>query len=84
MLSVQSLESVGRHETPSASAESCLGAEDCASVSIPVPGAREGEGKSFTTMTPQEIAAWIDKRSRVFFPATFLLFNVLYWGFVWI
>jgi hypothetical protein len=37
-----------------------------------------------TTMTPQEIAEWIDKRSRVWFPVLFIVFNVLYWGFVWI
>ncbi|XP_034250681.1 glycine receptor subunit alpha-4-like isoform X2 [Thrips palmi] len=38
----------------------------------------------FTTMTPQEIAQWIDRRSRVVFPLSFVVFNVLYWGFVWI
>ncbi|XP_011308600.1 glycine receptor subunit alpha-2-like [Fopius arisanus] len=39
---------------------------------------------NFTTMTPQEIAQWIDKRSRIVFPAAFLLFNILYWSFIWI
>jgi hypothetical protein len=52
---------------------------------VPVPTAgAPPTNAGFTTMTPQQIAQWIDKRSRVFFPAAFILFNVLYWGFVWI
>ncbi|XP_046385253.1 pH-sensitive chloride channel 2-like [Ischnura elegans] len=100
MLSVQSMESLGRNNaegdifpsTMTVDSSLCTvpmeghdkGA-DCVSVTIPVPN-KEGEAasKSFTTMTPQEIATWIDKRSRVFFPAIFLIFNILYWGFVWI
>ncbi|XP_014206145.1 glycine receptor subunit alpha-2-like isoform X1 [Copidosoma floridanum] len=39
---------------------------------------------TFTTMTPQEIAQWIDKRSRILFPVAFLIFNLFYWSFVWI
>ena len=39
---------------------------------------------NFTTMTPQEIAQWIDRRSRIVFPAAFLIFNILYWSFIWI
>ncbi|KAL7294395.1 hypothetical protein TKK_0012400 [Trichogramma kaykai] len=39
---------------------------------------------TFTTMTPQEIAQWIDRRSRILFPVAFLLFNILYWSFIWI
>ncbi|XP_058804984.1 pH-sensitive chloride channel 2-like isoform X2 [Phymastichus coffea] len=39
---------------------------------------------TFTTMTPQEIAQWIDKRSRIVFPVSFLIFNILYWSFIWI
>lgn len=65
--------------------------EDCLSIQIPVPG-DQGAGimpdmtpkPSFTTMTPQEVAKWIDQRSRLWFPISFLLFNALYWGFVWI
>ncbi|KAJ1529931.1 hypothetical protein ONE63_006659 [Megalurothrips usitatus] len=40
--------------------------------------------QGFTTMTPQEIAQWIDRRSRAVFPISFVVFNILYWGFVWI
>ncbi|CAB3369314.1 Hypothetical predicted protein [Cloeon dipterum] len=66
--------------------------DDCLSIQIPVPGDQSGklEGQalppkpSFTTMTPQEVAKWIDQRSRLWFPIAFLLFNALYWGFVWI
>ena len=37
-----------------------------------------------TTMTPQQIAQWIDKRSRIFFPIGFIVFNIFYWTFVYI
>jgi hypothetical protein len=58
---------------------------DCTDLVIPVPmPGSPPNNTGFTTMTPQQIAQWIDKRSRVFFPAAFILFNVLYWGFVWI
>ncbi|PBC28864.1 Glycine receptor subunit alpha-3 [Apis cerana cerana] len=39
---------------------------------------------NFTTMTPQEIAQWIDRRSRIVFPVAFIIFNILYWSFIWI
>lgn len=58
--------------------------EDCHSVIIPVPGENAPPPKPFTKMTPQEVAHWIDVRSRFWFPIAFLLFNALYWGFVWI
>lgn len=35
------------------------------------------------TLTPQEIAQWIDQRSRVAFPAAFLVFNCFYWLYVY-
>lgn len=35
--------------------------------------------QKWTTMTPQEVANWIDKKSRVAFPIAFLIFNVLFW-----
>lgn len=38
---------------------------------------------TWTTMTPQEIATWIDKRSRVLFPLMFVFFNIIYWTFVY-
>ncbi|CAH0397896.1 unnamed protein product [Chilo suppressalis] len=38
---------------------------------------------TWTTMTPQEIATWIDKRSRVMFPLLFIFFNIIYWTFVY-
>lgn len=52
-------------------------------IPVPSPGGPPNSA-GFTTMTPQQIAQWIDRRSRVLFPVAFLLFNVLYWGFVWI
>ncbi|XP_058975456.1 pH-sensitive chloride channel 2 [Musca domestica] len=44
---------------------------------------KTGENTTFTTMTPQEIAMWIDRRSRFLFPLMFLGFNCLYWTFVY-
>ncbi|XP_073994197.1 pH-sensitive chloride channel 2-like [Rhodnius prolixus] len=40
--------------------------------------------KGVFTMTPQEVAQWIDRRSRLFFPLAFLFFNCVYWIFVWL
>nr|CAD7393003.1 unnamed protein product [Timema cristinae] len=63
---------------------------DYTSVVIQVPGGKDTAGNvtpasgGFTTMTPQDIAKWIDRRSRLLFPIAFIIFNILYWGFVWI
>ncbi|KAG8239965.1 hypothetical protein J437_LFUL019211, partial [Ladona fulva] len=99
MLSVQSVDGIGREggdmfpSTMTVDSSLCTTLPagtndkniDCVSVSIPVPsGEPTPSSKSFTTMTPQEIATWIDRRSRVVFPVSFLIFNMLYWGFVWI
>lgn len=48
-------------------------------------GSEEGQDRhqTWTTMTPQEIAIWIDKRSRFWFPVLFLIFNMFYWTFVY-
>ncbi|GAB0091713.1 pH-sensitive chloride channel 2 [Sergentomyia squamirostris] len=37
----------------------------------------------WTTMTPQEISMWIDRRSRFLFPCAFIVFNIFYWSFVY-
>jgi hypothetical protein len=52
-------------------------------IPVPAPGAPPNNA-GVTTMTPQQIAQWIDRRSRLLFPVAFILFNLLYWGFVWI
>lgn len=48
---------------------------------------RGGNGPSgqsgWTTMTPQEISYWIDRRSRFLFPCAFVIFNAFYWTFVY-
>ncbi|XP_059614224.1 pH-sensitive chloride channel 2 [Phlebotomus argentipes] len=41
------------------------------------------QNTGWTTMTPQEIAMWIDRRSRFLFPCAFLVFNIFYWSFVY-
>ncbi|KAH8368101.1 hypothetical protein KR084_006949, partial [Drosophila pseudotakahashii] len=37
----------------------------------------------WTTLTPQEIAMWIDSRARFVFPLAFLVFNLFFWTFVY-
>lgn len=46
-------------------------------------GSDEPPKHNWTTMTPQEIATWIDKRSRILFPLMFIVFNIFYWTFVY-
>lgn len=43
----------------------------------------QNERSGWTTMTPQEIAYYIDRRARVVFPCAFFIFNLFYWSFVY-
>ncbi|GJQ80112.1 hypothetical protein Trydic_g19393 [Trypoxylus dichotomus] len=36
---------------------------------------------TWTTMTPKEVANWIDTRCRVVFPLAFLIFNLFFWSY---
>lgn len=54
------------------------------SIATQQPGGGGNPFAGWTTMTPQEIAQWIDKRSQVAFPCAFLAFNILYWSFVYL
>lgn len=64
----------------------CPNPEPLDNFSIRVPtlndGKPSGSGSLFT-LTPQEIAQWIDRRSRIAFPAAFLVFNCFYWLYVY-
>ncbi|CAH1100562.1 unnamed protein product [Psylliodes chrysocephalus] len=52
---------------------------------IPIPELQNNptQHHTFTTMTPQEVAIWIDKKSRIVFPVAFIIFNIFYWSFVY-
>ncbi|CAG9767208.1 unnamed protein product [Ceutorhynchus assimilis] len=39
--------------------------------------------QAWAEMTPQEVAIWIDRKARVVFPVLFLVYNLLYWSFVY-
>jgi len=65
----------------------CINPEPLENFSIPVPTLNDnktGGSGSFFTLTPQEIAQWIDKRSRIAFPAAFIVFNCFYWLYVFV
>lgn len=49
---------------------------------ISIPGSDE-QVFTWTKMTPQEVAIYVDRKARIVFPVTFLIFNVLYWVFVY-
>ncbi|XP_026468894.1 glycine receptor subunit alpha-3-like, partial [Ctenocephalides felis] len=74
------------HKVPTITAQ-C--ADDAASdqISVCVDGENEEPAQivhhTWTTMTPQEISMWIDKRSRICFPIAFAIFNFFYWIFVY-
>jgi len=65
----------------------CTNPEPLENFSIRVPTLNDnktvGSGGLFT-LTPQEIAQWIDQRSRIAFPAAFLVFNCFYWLYVYV
>lgn len=57
--------------------------DNMGSTTIHVPDQEQNTAQKWTTMTPQEVAKWIDKRSRIVFPCAFIIFNILYWSFVY-
>lgn len=66
-------------EPSSSSATLQIQGNNHVSVSEPEINAKSG----WTTMTPQEISYWIDRRSRFLFPCAFVIFNGFYWTFVY-
>lgn len=66
----------------------CANPEPLENFSIRVPTLNDSNktvgGGGLFTLTPQEIAQWIDQRSRIAFPAAFLVFNCFYWLYVYV
>ena len=44
----------------------------------------EDSHNGWTTLTPQQISMWIDRKARVIFPVAFLIFNAFFWVFVYV
>lgn len=44
----------------------------------------EHHNNGWTTLTPQEISMWIDRKARCVFPLAFLVFNAFFWTFVYV
>ncbi|KAJ8979391.1 hypothetical protein NQ317_015820 [Molorchus minor] len=57
--------------------------ESVTTIPVPENSSRPPTPPTWTTMTPQEVAIWIDKKSRVVFPVAFFIFNLFYWSFVY-
>ncbi|XP_019880945.1 pH-sensitive chloride channel 2 isoform X2 [Aethina tumida] len=82
-LTVHGFTSINVPTITTQSQDELMGSEDSVTT-IPIPeNGSSPPAQTWTTMTPQEVANWIDKKSRIVFPACFVLYNLLYWSFVY-